>query len=206
MNWNSKILPVRVVGKCGGYESDVIDGLRWAAGLAVASVPANGNPAKVLNVSLSTLGSCSTLLQSAIDEVTALKVPIVVAAGNNGALASSYSPGNCNNVITVGATDRNGGLPAYANTGSTLTVSAPGGDGAGSNAIVTTADSRTTTAANDSVYATSVGTSIAAAHVSGVMSLIASANPTLYAGQVKDILKYTGNAFPNAVSMGSALN
>src|SRR5712691_993693 len=32
INWSSKILPVRVLGKCGGYDSDILDGMRWAAG------------------------------------------------------------------------------------------------------------------------------------------------------------------------------
>ena len=41
VNWNAKILPVRVLGKCGGYTSDIVDGMRWAAGLSVSGVPAN---------------------------------------------------------------------------------------------------------------------------------------------------------------------
>ncbi len=52
INWNSKILPVRVLGKCGGYTSDIIDAMNWAAGLDVPGVPANANPAKVENLSL----------------------------------------------------------------------------------------------------------------------------------------------------------
>ena len=47
INWNSMILPVRVLGKCGGVTSDVIDGLRWSAGLTVTGVPNNTQPAKV---------------------------------------------------------------------------------------------------------------------------------------------------------------
>ena len=52
INWNARILPVRVLGKCGGYNSDISDGIRWAAGLSVAGVPANANPARVINLSL----------------------------------------------------------------------------------------------------------------------------------------------------------
>ena len=57
INWVSKILPVRVLGKCGGYTSDILDGMRWAAGLAVTGVPTNPNPAKVLNLSLGGSGA-----------------------------------------------------------------------------------------------------------------------------------------------------
>jgi subtilisin family serine protease len=52
INWVSKILPLRVLGKCGGYTSDIADAIRWAAGLSVPGVPANPNPAWVLNLSL----------------------------------------------------------------------------------------------------------------------------------------------------------
>ena len=34
VGWNNRILPVRVLGKCGGLTSDIIAGMRWAAGLA----------------------------------------------------------------------------------------------------------------------------------------------------------------------------
>ena len=47
-----RVLPVRVLGKCGGYDSDIIAGMRWAAGLSVPDVPANPYPARVINLSL----------------------------------------------------------------------------------------------------------------------------------------------------------
>src|SRR4030042_5320443 len=52
IDWNTKILPVRVLGKCGGDTSDIVDGMRWAAGLTVSGAPANANPAKVISISL----------------------------------------------------------------------------------------------------------------------------------------------------------
>ena len=39
-----RVLPVRVLGKCGGHDSDIIAGMRWAAGLSVPGVPANPLP------------------------------------------------------------------------------------------------------------------------------------------------------------------
>ncbi len=50
VTWGSKLLPVRVLGKCGGYTSDVLDGVKWAAGLSVPGVPDNPNPADVINM------------------------------------------------------------------------------------------------------------------------------------------------------------
>ena len=46
------ILPVRVLGKCGGLDSDILDAMRWAAGLQVAGVPNNPHPAQIINMSL----------------------------------------------------------------------------------------------------------------------------------------------------------
>jgi serine protease len=51
ITWNAKILPVRVLGKCGGFNSDVLAGMLWAAGRHVDGVPDNTNPAQILNIS-----------------------------------------------------------------------------------------------------------------------------------------------------------
>ena len=95
INWNAKILPVRVLGRCGGYLSDIIDGMRWAAGLAVPGVPPNPNPAGVLNLSLGGPGSCAGGYQDAFNAVDAAGVVAVVAAGNSSANANAYRPANC---------------------------------------------------------------------------------------------------------------
>ena len=60
VNWTSKIQPIRVLGRCGGYLSDLVDGIRWAAGIAVAGAPVNATPARVLNMSLGSGGACGT--------------------------------------------------------------------------------------------------------------------------------------------------
>ena len=208
INWNAKILPVRVVGKCGGYESDIIDGMRWSAGISVPGVPDNPDPAAVLNLSLAAPGACSLPMQNAINDVIATGAPVVVAAGNSGANASGYSPGNCNAAIAVGAVDRNGGKSAYTNFGATLVLSAPGGlntnDDSTQN-ILTTANAGTTSAspAND-LYRTSVGSSVAAAQVTGVTSLLRSVNPTLSPVIATEILRNTSRVFPvNTTAQGS---
>ncbi len=62
LDWNSFILPVRVLGKCGGIDSDILAGMRWAAGLHVAGVPDNPTPARILNLSLGSDGACEAVL------------------------------------------------------------------------------------------------------------------------------------------------
>lgn len=190
VNWNTKILPVRVLGKCGGYLSDIADGIRWAAGASVAGVPNNQNPAQVINLSLGGLGSCSTTIQSAIDEARARGAVVVVAAGNDGRNLNltDYTPANCYGVINVGASERYGQMSFYSNYGNSIDVMAPGGDNYGR--VVSLSNSGTRSPAGDD-YKGMIGTSMAAPHVAGVASLILSVNPGLFPNQVEAILKET---------------
>jgi serine protease len=80
-NWDGRVVPVRVAGKCGADVADIVDGMRWAAGLAVAGAPANLNPARIINLSFGGTGSCDPY-QSTINELLARGVVVVAAAGN----------------------------------------------------------------------------------------------------------------------------
>jgi serine protease len=198
INWSSKILPVRVLGKCGGYDSDIVDGMSWSAGLAVPGVPANANPAKVLSISLGGPGSCSATDQNAINAITAAGAVVVVAAGNSSADASGFTPANCNGVITVAATDLNGNMAYYSNYGTSVEISAPGGAQSFANdpnGILSTLNTGTTVPVADT-YIYYQGTSMATPHVSGVVSLMFSVNPSLTPAQVLLILRSTAKAFP----------
>jgi serine protease len=193
INWNSKILPVRVLGKCGGYLSDAVDAIRWAAGLSVPGVPANPHPARVLNMSFGEAGPCGNTLQNAINNVTAAGAVAVVAAGNELSDASDTSPANCSGVITVAATDETGDMALYSNYGSTVEIGAPGGGlfiG-----VLSTSNAGATSPTLDS-YASHMGTSMAAPHVSGVVSLMLSRNPYLTSSQVLEIIQRTARPFP----------
>jgi subtilisin family serine protease len=207
INWNAKILPVRVLGKCGGSTSDIIDGMRWAAGLSVTGVPNNANPAKVLNLSLGGDGSCSVTEQNAINAIVNAGATIVVAAGNSNENANNSSPGNCNNVITVAATNRNGNRAPYSNFGNVVEISAPGGDTSGSavNGVLSTLDSGATAPLNDNVYAYYQGTSMAAPHVAGVASLVLAVYPTLTPAQMNQHLRATVTPFPGGSSCNTSI-
>lgn len=201
INWNAKVLPVRVLGKCGGYSSDIIDGIRWAAGLSVSGVPANANGARVINMSLGGSGACGTAYQSAINAAVSAGTTVVVAAGNSNADAVNFSPANCANVITVAATNRNGGRAYYSNYGTTVELSAPGGDtssGAG-NGILSTLNSGTTVPGSAN-YAYYQGTSMATPHVAGVVSLLLSVNPSLTPAQITSLLQSNITPFPSPSS------
>ena len=211
INWNSKILPARVLGKCGGYTSDIIDAMRWSAGLSVSGVPANANPAKVMNLSLGGSGSCPTSTQSAVNDVIAAGATVVVSAGNSNANASNFSPASCNGVITVAATDRDGNRAFYSNFGSAVEISAPGGETSPTttDGVLSTLNTGTTIPGADS-YAYYMGTSMAAPHVSGVASLLYSLNPSLTPAELLGILQDTATNFPggsncNTTNCGSGI-
>jgi len=198
INWVSKILPVRVLGKCGGYTSDIVDGMRWAAGLDVAGVPANTNPAKVLNMSLGGSDECGATFQGAINDIIAAGATIVVAAGNSNTDVSNATPANCTGVISVAAVNRVGGRAFYSNYGTGIKIAAPGGEMASStdaNGILSTLNSGTTTASTYT-YQYYQGTSMAAPHVSGIASLVLSLNPSLTPSQVLSVLQSTARSFP----------
>ena len=193
INWQSKILPVRVLGKCGGYMSDIVDGMRWSAGLSVTGVPANANPAKVINMSLGGAGACDSTLQNAVNQIVAAGTTIVVSAGNSNADASGYAPANCNGVITVAATTLGGNRAYYSNYGSMVEISAPGGDSSGY--ILSTLNTGEQGPVSDA-YAFYQGTSMSAPHVAGVTSLLYSLNQHLTPAEVLAHLQASVTAFP----------
>lgn len=206
VNWGSRILPVRVLGKCGGYSSDIIDGMRWAAGLAVSGAPANDHPADILNLSFGAISSCTTTYQNTINEIVEEGKAVVVAAGNNAGDAINQVPANCNNVITVAANTRAGGLASYSNFGSAVDVTAPGGDfPLNPDGIASTVDQGETNALNDNSYSYYEGTSMAAPHVSGIASLMLSANYVLTGSRISPALleqkiKATARTFPTGTA------
>lgn len=201
VDWHARVLPVRVLGKCGGYSTDIADGIRWAAGGSVSGSATNANPAKVINLSLGGRGACGNYMQSAIDFAISRGSVVVVAAGNENLNLDFYdvSPANCRGVITVGSTQRDGGRAGYSNFGQRIDVMAPGGGQNGS--ILSTYNSGQTTAGHHS-YLGLNGTSMAAPHVAGAASLILAVQPGLYPAQVKDILKRSARSLPNPWSCG----
>ena len=122
-----RLMPVRVLGKCGGFDSDIIAGMRWAAGLSVAGVPTNPTPARIINMSLGGGGACSAAYQAAMAEISAAKVVVVASAGNSAGHAVS-SPANCPGVIAVAALRHVGTKVGFSDLGPEIAISAPGGN------------------------------------------------------------------------------
>ena len=167
---NCSVLPVRVLGLCRmGYATDVTDAIVWSAGGTINGVPDNANPAKIISLSIAGQGACPGYLQSAVSQAITLGSIIIAAAGNNNQDVAGYFPANCEGVIAVAASTRDGTLAPYSDWGSMIAVSAPGGDSI--DAIMTlSVDSL-----QDGLQiAYGIGTSFAVPHVTGVAAVYVS--------------------------------
>lgn len=179
VDWQARLLPVRVLGKCGGYLSDILDGIRWAAGLAVPGIPANRHPARVINLSLGALSRCGPAEQEAVDDALAAGAIVVAAAGNAGADVADFTPASCEGVIAVAATGPSGGLADYSNRGEMTALAAPGGDWPPNpGGIWSTVELGREGPIGSFGFQHKLGTSMAAPHVSGALALMLSANRT----------------------------
>ena len=197
--YGAKVVPVRVLGRGGGYTSDIVDGITWSSGGTVAGVPANANPAEVINMSLGGSGTCSTTYQNAINAAVARGTTVVVAAGNDNADASGFTPASCGNVINVAATKNTGTRASYSNYGSTIDVAAPGGDSPDCTTLIVSTGNSGTKSPSTENYMCMAGTSMAAPHVAGTVALMQAVRTTpLTPAQVESILKSTLRAFPGA--------
>ncbi|KVL86043.1 S8 family peptidase [Burkholderia stagnalis] len=195
VSWLGRILPVRVLGKCGGVTSDIADGMRWAAGIAVSGAPTNPTPAKIINLSLGGTGPCSQTFQQAIDDVTARGVTVIVAAGNDGLATALDQPANCRGVISVGANDASGRRAIFSNFGADVSLSAPGVN------ILSTSNTGTTVPGADG-YGVANGTSLATPQVSGVAALMLAVNGNLTPAQIQQ--KLQGGARATKLAAGTA--
>lgn len=207
--YRARVLPIRVLGHCGGYDSDISDAVVWAAGGHVDGVPDNTHPAKVINLSLGGYGECTAddPMAKAIALANRRGAVVVVAAGNDDDAVGNYSPASCPGAITVAATGITSRRASYSNYGRMIDLAAPGGgiyagDGSSgkqvSDGFVWQAINSGTTkpVANDSGYAGYAGTSQATPHVSGTVALMQAARlarglKLLSPAQVLDILKRT---------------
>lgn len=203
---DTMVLPVRVLGKCGGVDSDIIAGMLWAGG--VSSLPtANPHPARVLNLSLGSTGACSAAYQDAIAQLNAVGVVVVVAAGNEEGLAVG-TPANCSGAIAVAGVRHTGTKVGYSSIGPEVSIAAPAGNCVNSSGaclypILTTTNAGTQAAAGHTYSDSSnysVGTSFAAPLVAGTAALMLAANPALTPAAVKSLLKSSARAFPTSGS------
>ena len=210
---SAKVLPVRVLGHCGGYTSDIADAIVWASGGHVDGVPDNQHPAQVINMSLGGGGACraTDVSGTAIAGALLRGTTVVVSAGNSTADAANFTPASCPGAIAVASNGITGKRAFYSNYGSTVAISAPGGgiypnDGSSGTpanpaGFVWSAINTGTTVPADPTYGGYAGTSQAAPHVSGTIALILGAQhdagmPRSSPAEIRSILLSSARPFP----------
>ncbi|MBL8266129.1 S8 family serine peptidase, partial [Steroidobacter sp.] len=205
INWSASILPVRVLGKCGGYDSDILAGMLWAAGIHVDGVTDNPYPAKIENLSLGSTGTtCPASYRDVIGQLTAAGVLVVASAGNEGGPVGL--PARCTGVAAIAGLRHTGTKVGFSSLGNEIAVSAPGGNCVNTAAgqpclysIDTTYNLGTTTASTHSYtdqYNYNVGTSFSAPIVAGIAGLMVSVNGNLNASQLIARLREAATTFP----------
>lgn len=202
--FDTRVLPVRVMGKCGGFDSDIIAAMRWAAGLHVPGVPDNPTPASVINLSLGGSGACTAAYQSAVDDIIAHGVLMVASAGNEGGPVDA--PANCAGVLGVAGIRHLGTKVGFSNLGPEIGLSAPGGNcvnsGSGQPCLfsIAVAVNSGTTVPMSSTYTDefnyNVGTSFSAPQAAATAALMRSVNSHLKPSQLIQRMKETATAFP----------
>ncbi len=180
---NTKILPVRALGRGGGTTYDIIQGIRYAAGLSNDSGTVPPQRADIINLSLGGPGFSMTE-QAEYNAVRNAGVIIVAAAGNDNTNLPSY-PAAYDSVISVSAVTMAQQKAPYSNFGSSVDIAAPGGNTAVDSdgdsyydgILSTLADDATGT--REPIYSFAQGTSMATPHVAGIAAILKSLDPEL---------------------------
>lgn len=203
--FGARLLPVRVLGKCGGYDSDILAGMLWAAGLEPVAGVFNANPARVLNMSLGGPGPCEQGYIDAVFRISAAGAVVVAAAGN-GIGKAVGSPANCPGVIGVGGLRHAGTKVGFSDLGPQISISAPGGNCvnigegepclypllAGSNSGLKGPGSPIWTDSFNPSY----GTSFSSPIVAGTAALMLAGRPELSPTEVRSAIQASARSFP----------
>lgn len=209
VTWKSYLLPVRVLGRCGGYTSDVLAGLRWAAGLEVPGIRMNPTPAQIINVSLGASGVCDEASAATVAEVNAAGVLIVAAAGNEGGPVES--PGNCPGAMAIVGLRHSGTKVGFSSLGPEVALAAPGGNcvnTAQGAPCLYSIDTTLNLGLNDPTQddytndlRPNTGTSFSAPIVSGIAALMLAVNGNLRSAQLFSRLRTGSKPFPTATGL-----
>jgi Subtilase family len=169
-----KLLAVRAFSgekeSAQGTTFNILKGVDWAA----------GKGARIINMSFA--GPPDPMLRTMMTKAHAKGIVLIAAVGNAGPRSPPLYPAADPGVIGVTATDANDKLLAVANRGSQVTVAAPG--------------VQVLEPAPNGTYQVTTGTSVAAAHATGVAALLLARKPDLSPAEVRSLLMRSARHVP----------
>jgi len=192
VTWDTRIMPLRVLGLEGGTDADVAQAIRYAVGLNNSSGTVPERTADIINMSFGGPAFSQTV-QDAVLDARAEGAILVAAAGNESTRLASY-PASLDGVISVSAVNLNLQKATYSNFGSFVDVAAPGGDTSADLNGDDFGDGVLSTLGNEQgefFYRFYQGTSMAAPHVAGLLALMLSVNPDLTPTDIDQLLAGT---------------
>jgi serine protease len=208
MTWKPYLLPVRALGKCGGFDSDIIVGIEWAVGMNINGVPDNPYPADIINLSLGgSGGACPMSYQTLITQLTNMGVLVVASAGNESGPVDI--PAICPGVLAVAGLRNVGTKVGYSSLGPEVGIGAPAGNCVNTNggpclrSIDTTVNEGATVPGANSYTDQSnsnLGTSFSAPIVAGIAALMRSVNANLTPPQLIARIKASATPYPQPVT------
>ncbi len=195
VSWGARIMPVRALDGCDGTGSsfDIMQGVRYAAGLSNDSGTLPSQRAAVINLSFGVNAPCDSTTAALYEEVRARGVVVVAAAGND-ATSAAQTPASCPNVISVSSVGPLRTRAPYSNFGPMVDVAAPGGDmsrDVNGDGLPDGVYSTHASGGGATIFPTLEllgGTSMAAPHVAGVIALMLSASPATTPLQIDGLL------------------
>jgi hypothetical protein len=169
----ASLLAVRAFKGTVGNDRSGAQGTSWHVLKGIDWSVAEG--ARVLNLSFA--GPRDELVSRALAAASARGVVAIAAAGNAGPASPPLFPASDANVIAVTALDAEDKVFAMANRGRHIAVAAPGVD--------------VLVAQPSSGYGMTTGTSVATAHVSGLVALLIERDARLGLTEVRNLLTST---------------
>lgn len=153
-----------------GTTFNILKGVDWAA----------SRNARIVNMSFA--GPADAMLRDLLSKAHARGMVLIAAVGNAGPRSPPLYPAADAHVIGVTATDADDKLLPQANRGPQVAIAAPGVD--------------ILAAAPDGQYTMTSGTSVAAAHASGVAALLLARKPDLTPDVLRQTLVRSAQAVP----------
>jgi subtilisin family serine protease len=185
--WSVRIRPVRVLGRMGGTNFDIAQGILYAAGLPASDgrggVIQAPTAARIINLSLGG-PSNDPVLHDAVIAASSAGALLVVASGNDNTSVPKY-PAAYPEVLTVAAVGPTYERARYSNWGPHVDIAAPGGDLSLGNESYGIASTRWNFQTGSPTYNFLQGTSMATPHVSGAAALLLALDPSLTAAQLR---------------------